>query len=115
MQWNHLTSVRDVDALIERSHNQPCLIFKHSTRCPVSAIAKYRLEGDWTFAPGEVEAYYLDLIRYREVSNYIAERLEVHHESPQVLLVTDGECTYDASHLDITLADLQEGLVDGGR
>ena len=110
MQWNNLTSVRDVDALIERSHSKPCLIFKHSTRCPVSAIAKYRLEGDWTFAPDELEAYFLDLIRYRDVSNYIAERLEVHHESPQVLLVSGGECTYDASHLDITVTELQEGL-----
>ena len=114
MQWNHLTSVHDVDALIESSFTKPCLIFKHSTRCPVSAIARYRLEGDWTFAPDEIEAYFLDLIRFRDVSNYIAERLEVHHESPQVLVVADGECTYDASHLDITLSELRE-TVDGGR
>jgi bacillithiol system protein YtxJ len=88
----------------------PCLIFKHSTRCNISAMAKYRLEDDWAFEPGRVEAYYLDLLNHRALSGHIAERFSVHHESPQVLLIVDGACTYDASHLDITVEELREAL-----
>jgi bacillithiol system protein YtxJ len=108
--WIPLASTEDVDRLVQRSHEIPCLILKHSTRCQISSIAKYRLEDDWSFAEGEMEVYYLDLLRYREVSKYVAESLSVYHESPQVLLLMDGECVYDASHLDISVAELREVL-----
>ena len=110
LHWNNLTTVEDLDALIARSYDVPCLIFKHSTRCEISAIAKYRLTDDWSFGPDQVEAYYLDLISYRAVSARIAEVFQVHHESPQVLLISDGECVYDVSHLDITVPELDDAL-----
>jgi bacillithiol system protein YtxJ len=110
LNWNKLTTVEELDALIARSHEVPCLIFKHSTRCEISSIAKYRLTDDWSFGPAQVEAYYLDLIAFRAVSTRVAEVFEVHHESPQVLLITAGECVYDASHLDITVPELEEAL-----
>ena len=52
------------------------------------------------------EFYYLDLIAHRDVSNYIAEKLDVHHESPQIVIVRDGDCTYDASHMEIEVKEL---------
>jgi bacillithiol system protein YtxJ len=110
LHWKTLTSNQDVDAIIARSKDIPCLIFKHSTRCSISSIAKMRLEDDWGFAPEAVEPYYLDLITYKPVSQHIAEVFSVHHESPQVLLISDGECIYDASHLDISVEELQESL-----
>ncbi|MBP6810098.1 MAG: DUF2847 family protein, partial [Saprospiraceae bacterium] len=64
----------------------------------------------WDFKPDEMEAYYLDVLIYRPVSLQVAETFQVHHESPQVLLIVDGECIYDASQLDITLEELREGL-----
>ena len=57
-----------------------------------------------------VESYFLDLIAHRDVSNYIAEAFSVYHESPQILLIQNGECTYETSHLDITVGDLKESL-----
>lgn len=108
MQWNKIMSVEDIEGIVETSHAIPCLIFKHSTRCPVSALAKHRLENEWDFDEKTLQPYYLDLIRFREVSNYIAERFSVFHESPQVLLIRDGDCTYDASHLDITVEELKQ-------
>jgi len=110
VHWKTLTSNADVDAIIARSHVVPCLVFKHSTRCSISSIAKMRLDDDWDFAPEVVEPYYLDLIEYRAVSQHIAEIFSVHHESPQILLIVGGECTYDASHLDISIEELQESL-----
>ncbi len=107
MKWQTLTSVHDVEALIERSATLPCLILKHSTRCPISSMAMRRLEGSWNLGEDEVEAYYLDLIRYRDVSNHITASFAVDHESPQILLIKDGICVHDASHLDISVAGLQ--------
>lgn len=106
--WNMLDSEVGLEQLVERSFEVPCMIFKHSTRCNISSIAKYRLEDDWSF--DNIESYYLDLIQHRSLSAAIAERFSVHHESPQVLLIMQGQCVYDASHLDISVAELREAL-----
>ena len=61
-------------------------------------------------AAGELDAYYLDVLAFRPVSLYVADEFQVHHESPQILLVVDGVCVYDASQLDITIEEVQEAL-----
>ena len=106
MNWHHITSVNDIEAIIDRSRVVPCLILKHSTRCPISSMAKNRVEMAWDLETDQVEPYFLDLIRYRDVSNYIASEFGVQHESPQALLIQDGRCIFDASHLDIRVSDL---------
>ena len=108
LQWIPLESIEAVEQLIEKSHTQPQLIFKHSTRCSISSVAKRRLEEGWMFENESLPAYYLDLIRYRDVSGFIAEKLSVFHESPQIILVSKGECTYDESHLGIQVDELAE-------
>ena len=110
IHWSPLASIEAVEALRQRSAEAPCVIFKHSTRCNISAIAKYRLEDDWDFGEGDLHAYLLDLISHRSLSAYVAEAFSVYHESPQVLLIVGGECVYDASHLDISVAELREAL-----
>ena len=110
IHWQTLASEAQLDELIAHSFETPCLILKHSTRCNISAIAKYRLESDWDFEPNEIETWYLDVIVSRPLSQKAAERFNVHHESPQVLLIVKGECVYDASHLDISVDELKEGL-----
>ena len=108
MNWNNIESVNQIRNIVERSHEIPCVIFKHSTRCSISSMAKMRLESSWDIPSTEMEPYYLDLIAHRDVSNFIAEELQVHHESPQIILIKNGEVTYDASHLDITVDELKE-------
>ncbi len=110
MNWISLESIDQVKQIVERSKEKPCVIFKHSTRCSISSMAKFRLEGDWDLSEDIVEAYFLDLIAHRDVSNYISEELSVYHESPQIILIKDGEVIYDESHLDITVDELKECL-----
>jgi len=110
MNWIPLESVNQVNQIVERSKEIPCVIFKHSTRCSISSMAKFRLEGDWDISEKKIETYYLDLIAHRDVSNYISEEHSVFHESPQIILINDGEVVYDESHLDITVDDLKESL-----
>ncbi|RYD57409.1 MAG: bacillithiol system redox-active protein YtxJ [Sphingobacteriales bacterium] len=104
MNWIHLTEETQLEHIRLESNDQPVVIFKHSTRCSISAMAKMRLEREE--APGAVKFYYLDLIRYRNISNRVAEIYGVHHESPQVLLIKNGECTYDESHGGIEMAEI---------
>lgn len=67
-----------------------------------------RLEDMWDLT--DVSAYYLDLKAFRQLSDEVARRFAVHHESPQILLIKNGECIYDASHFDISVAELKETL-----
>ena len=81
------------------------IIFKHSVRCSTSLMAKRRLEMDKDHVPDGLHLYFLDLIRNRELSNLIAEDFQVYHESPQLLVIKDGECILDQSHGQISLEE----------
>jgi len=104
MNWITLQTEGQLDDIKERSTRRPQLIFKHSTRCSTSALVKGRLERGKE--PEAIDFYYLDLLNHRPISNKIADTFSVDHESPQVLLIRDGECVYDESHLGITMDDI---------
>jgi len=106
MNWIKLNSEDQLNEIREKSTGRPQLIFKHSTRCSTSALVKSRLERNQP--PSSIDFYYLDLISYRPISNQIAETFRVHHESPQVLLIRDGKCVYEESHMGITMDEIIE-------
>lgn len=109
MNWQTLNSVEQLREVLEESKNEPVVIFKHSTSCSISSMAKSRLERQWDDnGLSNIKTYYLDLLSYRPISNEIAELLQVRHESPQLLLVQDGMCTYHASHLGINVDALKK-------
>ena len=96
MNWTTLDSANQVDAI--KSKPGYSLIFKHSTRCSISIMAKRRFEMDMDKLPTDMPLYFLDLIQYREISKQVAEDFHVYHESPQMLLIKDGKCILDQSH-----------------
>lgn len=106
MNWKDLNNATQLAHIKEHSHTTPIIIFKHSTRCSISNMAKGRLERN--FSPSEIEFYYLDLLQHRNISAMIAEQFNVHHESPQVLLIKNGECVYDESHNGIDMQEIME-------
>ena len=101
MNWNELRSLEQLDSVVNESKEQPVVIFKHSTSCSISSMAFDRLQRAWDDADN-VKPYYLDLIKYREISNQIAEKFGVMHQSPQVIILKDGEAIYDNSHMGIS-------------
>ena len=90
---------------MENSKKRAQVIFKHSTRCSTSALALSRLERSGL--SGHFDAHFLDLIKYRDLSHLIAETFHVHHESPQILVIRDGHCIYDESHLAIDPLEIE--------
>lgn len=111
MNWINLTEENQLQELIVQSNINPQAIFKHSTRCNVSSIALQRLKGSKEKAA--VDMYYLDLLKYRSLSDKVTEVFKEHHQSPQVLLIKNGECVYTESHLGITMKDLVEQTIAG--
>ena len=108
MNWNNIQTQKQIEDAVNASYQKYQIIFKHSTTCPVSSMAKIRLESKWDL--NNVDAHFLDLLSYRSISNYIAESLEVHHESPQLLLLKNGDVIYDSSHLDISVDEIKESI-----
>lgn len=108
MNWNILSTEEELTAVLEKSFTRPQVIFKHSTRCSISSMVKSRLEKEE--APAHIDFHYLDLIAFRSLSNKIAEDLQVHHESPQVILLQNGEPSFDESHMAIRMNDIVEAV-----
>ena len=104
LSWPTLESEADLERAIEASKERPVVLFKHSTRCSISFMAKARLQDAKEADPPQI--YYLDLLAHRDISNLIAERFDVVHQSPQVIVIKDGYAIYDASHGTINMRDL---------
>lgn len=97
----------------QASENKPVLIFKHSTRCSISSMAIDRLARSWEDEEmNHHDFYYLDLIAFRDISNQIEEMFQVPHQSPQVLIIKDGRCIYDNSHLGINYREIKLKLAE---
>jgi bacillithiol system protein YtxJ len=102
--WDTIEDISELDEAVKSSYNQPIVLFKHSTTCSISSMAKSRLE--YSNNEESPKIYYLDLLAHRNISNEIADRLKVRHESPQVIIVKNGGVLYHASHGAINMNDL---------
>ena len=108
--WKTINSIQEFEAAIEKSFDKPVILFKHSTTCSRSAYAKHRLESDYSINPEKADFFYLDLLNHRDISNSIASKLDVRHQSPQIIVVKKGKAVFDASHESITLKGIEERL-----
>ena len=107
VQWEKLDSEDKLESIIKDSHSSPQVIFKHSTTCSISSMAKRRLELDWSL---DINPYCLDLLSNRSISNAIARIFNVRHESPQVILIHEGKAIYNESHLDISVSEISQSI-----
>jgi bacillithiol system protein YtxJ len=107
-----IESLPALDALIERSRETPVWVFKHSLTCPISSTAWsefMRFAGRPEGTSGAVYAL-IEIQRARPVSNALAERTGVRHQSPQALLLRDARVVWHASHYDIQVAALERAV-----
>ena len=105
INWNELTDLGQLSEIIEISNEKPVAIFKHSTRCSVSRMALKQFENEFN-SSDKVTPYFLDLIAHRNISNEIASRFGVTHQSPQLILIKEGKAVYNVSHSDIDAEEL---------
>ncbi len=106
IDWKLLINLIQLDEMVTLSHEKPVLIFKHSTRCGISRMALKQFENEFDLQEG-IATYFLDLLNHRDVSNEIASRFSVVHQSPQILIIKGGNAVYHASQSDIEAQNLK--------
>ncbi|MCP2038557.1 bacillithiol system redox-active protein YtxJ [Chryseobacterium sp. HSC-36S06] len=102
--WNHINSEADLEKAVEESHNKKVAIFKHSTRCFISKTVLKNFEREVAASDKDVSFYFLDLLAHRDLSNKIAHELGVQHQSPQLIVLENGNAVKNASHQSISLS-----------
>ncbi|UJH92264.1 bacillithiol system redox-active protein YtxJ [Antarcticibacterium sp. 1MA-6-2] len=99
--WEELTSVDTLDEIEQISKEKPVVILKHSTSCGISRMVLRQFEQEYDLKEGQAKLYFLDLLSHREISNKIASKFNVPHESPQLIVIKNGKVVYDASHSEV--------------
>lgn len=110
MEWNMIQSEEDMEQAWAQSGEKPVLIFKHSTRCSISDSALNRIERNFSTLASHMNLYFIDLLRYRGLSDAIAAKTGVEHASPQALILRNGTCTYHCSHFSIQASALIDAV-----
>ncbi len=103
---HELVTSRDVEQF---SPGQKAVIFKHSTRCPISAAAHSEVE-DFAAKHPEVPIYLVKVIQSREASDQVAQRFGIPHESPQVLVFREGDLAWHGSHYEVKAPELEKWI-----
>jgi bacillithiol system protein YtxJ len=102
-------TAKDFDALVASSHDRPAFLFKHSTRCPISA-SRWRVLQEYAERESRAGFWRLLVVEDRLVSMHVADQAGVRHQSPQAILFYRGEPVWDESHYRITAEDMKEAL-----
>lgn len=110
LPWIPLIEFQQLDFIKDKSRSKTQLIFKHSTRCGISRMVMNQFIDTYSFTERDLDLYYLDLLNYRDISNEIAVKFQVFHESPQLLVVRNGVAVAHASHGQINDLNLQQFL-----
>ena len=108
-----LDGLEELDRLLAASESRPLLLFKHSYTCGVSAEALDELVSHLNEGPSEVLYAMVTVQTHRDVSNAVARKLGVRHETPQALLVRDGQVVWSASHFRVTARAVEDAIAKG--
>jgi len=106
MHWIHLTDDDQLQKIVVRSQEKPQVIFKYSTHCHLSEVIFNRLQKNC--CPDHMDFHFLDLISHEDISKEISDKFHVAHQSPQILLIKEGECIFHESHSEISLEEIIE-------
>jgi len=104
-----LTSLDDLDDMLAASATAAVVLLKHSAACPVSAIARGHF--DRLSEDDEVQPFLVVVQRARDVSNAVADKLAVRHETPQAIVIRDGKAVYVANHYRVSADDLKKHVM----
>lgn len=107
-KFHSLELIAQLDEIDAISELKPVVIFKHSTRCVISRFALKQFDAAYNYEEDKMDWYLLDLLNHRDVSNEIAYRYNVQHQSPQILVIKNGKAIYHDSHDGIDANDLKQ-------
>ena len=103
-----LDKIEQFDEIDEVSQTKPVVLFKHSTRCSISRMALKQFDAEFNYPEEKIDWYLLDLLNHRDLSNEIASRYNVMHQSPQIVVIRNGKAVFNESHDSISEEDLKQ-------
>ena len=103
-----LDKMEQFDEIDEISQTKPVVLFKHSTRCSISRMALKQFDSEFNYPEEKIDWYLLDLLNHRDLSNEIASRYNVMHQSPQIIVIRNGKAVFNESHDSISAEDLKQ-------
>lgn len=110
LDWIELVDLHQLDDVVTSSFEKIVVLFKHSTRCGVSNMVLKSFKSGYDYSKERVELYYLDLLAHRDISNEVAVRFQIEHQSPQMIILKNGKAIYSASHQSIDVAIIERFL-----
>jgi bacillithiol system protein YtxJ len=102
--FTEINTTEQLDQLFEQSNEKPIVLFKHSLTCPISAGVHQDISG------ADADINIIIMQKARNVSDEIARRTGIRHESPQAIIIKDGKVVYHAAHYDVTADDVTAKL-----
>ncbi len=110
LPWVSIESVSQLDEILQNTGELPIVLFKHSTRCSISTMVLNNFEQNWSLSEEACTLYYIDLLKFRDVSNRIEELTGIMHQSPQVIVIAEKEIIYDATHSSIDAKRIESAI-----
>ncbi|MBT8255984.1 MAG: bacillithiol system redox-active protein YtxJ [Bacteroidia bacterium] len=106
--WHRLSSLEQLETIEKESQTMPVAIFKHSSRCGISSMVLRNFENSYDLEENQMKLYFLDLLAFRQVSDEVGYKFQVVHQSPQLIVIKNGQTVAHASHQGIKAADLPQ-------
>ena len=110
LTWQNLTSLDQLEKIIEESRVKPALIFKHRNSAEESVQAKERMENDWSIPEDQLVCYIVDVMEDKDIASEVSEFAGIPNAFPQVLLFADGVAMYDEAHEMINVKKIKLAL-----
>ena len=108
VNWVPLNDLDVIEEAIALSYEKPVVLFKHSTRCSISRFALKQFENEYDLSKEQIEPFFLDLLNHRDISNEIATRFNIEHQSPQMIVLKGGVAVFSSTHSDIEAGILKK-------
>lgn len=108
LEWSHIHSIEQLNTLTDESIGKPQVIFKHSTSCGISSMVLRSFEKQQQHIEGGVDFHFLNIQQNRALSNEIADRFGIRHESPQLLVIRNKTAVFNTSHSSISYTSLEQ-------
>ncbi|HKK44014.1 MAG TPA: bacillithiol system redox-active protein YtxJ [Balneolaceae bacterium] len=108
--WNKFAGKNELQTILAQSKERPQLIYKHSHRCSVCIMAKEEIESTAEAIKDWADLHFVNVINQRGISNHVASELDIRHESPQAIILQDGQVTWSGSHWEIKGKDIVDKL-----
>lgn len=108
LSWKSLQSEAQLEDIIAQSNVRLQIIYKHSSSCGISSMVLRQLEKSLTEFNSRADFHFLDLLSFRDVSNEVASRFQVLHQSPQLILLKNETVVAHDSHYDLLQLSIEK-------